>query len=252
MNRIALPAQQVSPPLPFAAPSLAADLYAVSPNRLRDTHLTPHATFAPIHYEPGYAYPLVVWLHGGSDNEQQLHRVMPLVSMRNYVAVGPRGTSTERPARSGRRRGAFYWQQTDDDVELAEARVSECVEIAERRFHIHAERIFLAGFGCGGTMAIRVAWNDPGRFAGVASMGGPLPTANCPLRHVNSMRRMPCFLATARRSCEFPEAAVCRDLRLLHSVGCAVDLRQYPCGDELNTTMLADLDRWIMGLICSA
>jgi phospholipase/carboxylesterase len=253
MNRIELPAQQVSLPLWFATHSLSSESYTVSRDRnpqLRvpgDICVTPHATLAPIHYEPRYAYPLVVWLHGASDNERQLSRVMPLVSIRNYVAVGPRGTTADRP-----RRGAFRWRQTLRDIELAEARVLECVEIAEHRFHIHAQRIFLAGFGCGGTMAIRVAWNNPGRFAGVATIGGPLPNRNCPLRHVNAMRRMPCFLATSRRSCQFPESAVCRDLRLLHAVGCTVDLRQYPCGDELTTNMLADLDRWMMGIICGA
>ena len=48
-----------------------------------------HATFGPQHYEPQYAYPLIVWLHGRGDDERQLLRVMPHVSMRNYVAVAP-------------------------------------------------------------------------------------------------------------------------------------------------------------------
>ncbi len=251
MNRIVLPKQNVSLPFPVATHSLSLALSSDADTEprggLREICLTPHATFAPIHYERGYAYPLVVWLHGPADNERQLNRVMPLVSMRNYVATGPRGTSADRA-----RRGAFRWRQSDDDIETAEARVLDCVEIAERRFNIHAERIFLAGFGCGGTMAIRVAWNNPERFAGVATIGGPLPTENCPLRHVNAMRRMPCFLATSRRSSKFPESAVCRNLRLLHSAGCTVDLRQYPCGDELTTSMLADLDRWIMGVVSTA
>ena len=45
---------------------------------------------APLHYERNYAYPLVVWLHGPGDNERQLQRIMPLVSMRNFVSIGPR------------------------------------------------------------------------------------------------------------------------------------------------------------------
>lgn len=250
MNRIELPAQGVSLPLSLAAHSPVPESDSASRDRAllmrvpADAYVTPHATFAPIHYEPGYAYPLVVWLHGRSDNERQLGRVMPLVSMRNYVAVGPRGTTPDRA-----RRGAFRWRQTPDDIELAEARVQDCVEIAENRFHIHAERVFLAGFGCGGTMAVRVAWNNPSRFAGVATIGGPLPAQNRPLRHVNATRRIPCFLAASRRSCAYPESAVCDDLRLLHAVGCTVDLRQYPCGDELTTNMLADLDRWMMDVI---
>ena len=44
-----------------------------------------------MHYAPGYAYPLIVWLHGSGSDERQLQRIMPLVSMQNYVAVAPRG-----------------------------------------------------------------------------------------------------------------------------------------------------------------
>ena len=47
----------------------------------------PHALFAPLHYASGYAYPLIVWLHGSGSDERQLQRIMPLVSMQNYVAV---------------------------------------------------------------------------------------------------------------------------------------------------------------------
>ena len=52
---------------------------------------TTYALFAPLHYESGYAYPLIVWLHGRGNDERQLLRIMPQVSMRNYVAVAPRG-----------------------------------------------------------------------------------------------------------------------------------------------------------------
>ena len=51
----------------------------------------PHALFAPMHYTPGYAYPLIVWLHGHGGDERQLQRVMPSVSMQNYMAVALRG-----------------------------------------------------------------------------------------------------------------------------------------------------------------
>jgi hypothetical protein len=36
----------------------------------------------------------------------------------------------------------------------------------------------------------------------------------------------------------------------MHAAGCTVALRQYPCGDELTTTMLSDLDRWMMAIVC--
>ena len=33
---------------------------------------------------------------------------------------------------------------------------------------------------------------------------------------------------------------------LFHAAGMSVTLRQYPCGDELTTQMLRDLDVWLM------
>lgn len=245
MNRIESATEILSSPTitPAIPPSLSSR--TVERVRFHGTQATPYATFAPIHYEPGYAYPLVVWLHGAKGDERQVRQVMPRISMRNFVAIAPRGSLMECPDP-----GAFCWRQANDAVELAETRILDCVEIAKGRFNIHPERIFLAGVGCGGTMALRTAWNYPGRFAGVASFGGPLPAHNRPLRHVNALRRLPCFIASGRTSDGYPESDVCRDLRLLHSAGCTVALRQYPCGDDLTTTMLADLNRWIMDIVC--
>lgn len=200
-----------------------------------------------MHYEPGYAYPLVIWLHGAWGDEGQLRQVMPKISLRNYVAIAPRGTCAVYAERV-----SYCWRQTSDAVEAAETYVFDCIEIARGRFNIHPDRVFLAGVGCGGTMALRIAWEHPSRFAGVATFGGSLPTRDRPLRNVNALRQLPCFVAAGRTSRDYPEAAVCRDLRLLHAAGCTVALRQYPCGDELTTTMLADLNRWMMDIVCPA
>lgn len=198
-----------------------------------------------MHYEAGYAYPLIVWLHGTPGNEQQLRQVMPLVSMRNYVAIAPRGVSADR-----RQKHSFRWRQTSDDIEQAAASIAHCVDLVQSRYNIHPQRIFLAGLGAGGTMAVRLAWNDPHRYAGVATIGGPLPTQLCPLRRVNEMRRVPCLLSMSRHSSDYPSQRVCEDLRLLHSAGCTVAVRQYPGADGLSTHMLSDLDRWLMELVC--
>ena len=66
-----------------------------------------HCIFTPVHYERNYAYPLIVWLHGPDDDEHQVTRIMPHVSIRNYVAVGPRGTLASRDVPGG-----YGWSQT--------------------------------------------------------------------------------------------------------------------------------------------
>ena len=194
--------------------------------------------FTPLHYEANYAYPLVVWLHADGDDESQLQRIMPLLSLRNYAAVAPRGFPREG--------GGFVWLQTPDHIQEAEHRVFDGIEAAASELHVSADRIFLAGFGSGGTMALRTAMNYPGRFAGVLSICGGLPSDHQPFGHLNQARRLPVFLAVGRESQAFSPSTACDNLRLLHTAGITVVLRQYPCCQELIPRMLGDVDRWIM------
>ncbi|MBN1394724.1 MAG: hypothetical protein JW959_06845 [Pirellulales bacterium] len=204
----------------------------------------PHAFFAPLHYERGYAYPLLVWLHGGGCDERQLQRIMPLVSMRNYVAVAPRGIAL--PEDGAGRREWCDWLQTEDHILHAEQRVFECMESAAGKYHVCPERVFLAGFDRGGTMAMRIALGHPHRFAGALSLCGAFPTGHAPFCNLVSARQLGFFLATSRASDKYPSAAVCADLRMIHAAGLSITLRQYPCGHELTAQMLADVDRWII------
>jgi phospholipase/carboxylesterase len=200
-----------------------------------------HALFVPLHYEPNYAYPLVVWLHSPGGDERQLQRVMPLISMRNYVAVGPRGTCEMGGGLPG-----FRWRQTESEILAAEHRVFECIELAKRKLNVAPQRVFLAGFECGGTMAFRIGMTHPERFGGVLSVGGPFPAGKSPLARISQARGLPLFIAQGRDALKYPVDRTCEDLRLFHVAGLSVTLRQYPCGDELDTQMLHDMDVWIM------
>lgn len=207
------------------------------------------AMFAPLHYESGYAYPLVVWLHSpGPNNEQQLLRVMPLISVRNYVAVAPRGFSARDADRAG---FPCDWPQTDEHIFEAERRILAAIRAASRKYHIARHRVFLAGFHSGGTMAFRMAMDYPDRFAGVISLCGPFPRTRCPLRRLPDVRQLSVFLAVGRESTDFNPPAACDDLRLFHTAGISVSLRQYPCGQELIPQMLRDVDRWLIEQITS-
>src|SRR5436309_16040458 len=99
----------------------------------------PQCLLAPLRYERNYSYPLLVWLHDDGGSERELTRIMLLVSLRNYVSLAVRGTST-----SG---GRYEWPETADAILAAEARIAEAVEMARQRFNVHANRIFLAGAG---------------------------------------------------------------------------------------------------------
>jgi phospholipase/carboxylesterase len=218
------------------SPPLVAEL-APGPQQQHDAH----CIVTPLHYEPGYAYPLIVWLHGPGDDEHQVARVMPLVSTRNYAAVGPRGTVPAVAPEQG-----FGWSQDRKHIARAEQRVLSAVAAARGWLNIAPDRIYLAGYGCGGTMAFRIALALPEQFAGVLSFGGAFPTSSRPLGRLHLARRLRIFIASGYTSEQYPESEVCRNLRLFHAAGMSICLRHYPCGDELLTNMLQDMDRWIM------
>ena len=227
--------------VPPAAFEIESGLFSTSQ---RDTI---HATFAPMHYTPGYAYPLVVWLHGPGCDERQLLRIMPLMSMRNHVGVAPRGTvisAVEEPL-------VYGWSNDEQGLHEAEQRVFDVIDRVFRGFNIHPRRVFLAGFDTGGTLAFRLAMNHPYKFAGVISLGGPLPCGGAPLARLPEARQLAIFLGVGRRSQVYDEAQVCDNLRLLHTAGMSITLRAYPCGHEISPQMLSDVDAWIIEQITS-
>ena len=208
------------------------------------TSTSPRAVFAPLHYEPKYAYPLLIWLHGPGNDQRQLLRVMPLISLRNYLAAAPVGIVAQ-PEED------YRWKQTARHIEQAEQRVFDCIESVGEKYNFSRRKVFIAGFDCGGTMAMRIAMNNPNRFAGAISLGGQFPQGFNPFGNLSAARNVPVLLAVGRDSVEYPECDVCADLRLLHSAGISVDLRQYPCGQEISPQMLQDVDRWIIERIAS-
>lgn len=208
------------------------------PARSLSRRNTLHSVLAPLHYERKYAYPLLIWLHSPGADERELAKIMPLVSLRNYVSVGVRGPACES-------RG-FGWPQTPDAIHEVESRLALAMAAAQDRFHIHPQRLFLAGYASAGTMALRIALRNPDRFAAAASLGGSFPDTQAPLARLGETRQTKFLIEHCRDSLAYPIDLVCRELYLFHAAGLSVTLRQYPCGDELTTQMLHDLDVWLM------
>ncbi len=240
MNRI-VDLEQTHPTLPF-------DSRPSPPTRFRPAEPgtgLEHCLFGPLHYEPNYAYPLIVWIHGPDDDERQINKVMPHICLRNYVAISPRGTLETASASSGPR--TFSWRQSPDEIVTALDRVLDCVELASARFNIAKDRVFIAGYDAGGTMALRLAMCQPESFAGVASFGGAIPRDHMPLRNLGQVRELPIMIAYGRDSEAYSRSRLCADLKLIHIAGMkTLNIRQYPCGDDLVTQMLKDFNEWVM------
>jgi len=200
------------------------------------------AVFVPMHYEPNYAYPLIVWLHDTGGDEHGLNDVMFNVSLRNYVAIAPRGPEENWGE-------GFCWPQSEDYIHSSFLSVMSAIDEAKSRFNISNRRIYLGGIGSGGEMAFRLAFKRPELFAGVVSVNGQVPEDYSPLSRLKDCRSLPVLWAHGSQSSNFCENQLCEQLRLLHIAGFSVTLRQYPCGDEMMPQTFSDIDVWIMDAI---
>src|SRR5689334_21859414 len=93
----------------------------------------PLRTFLPTGYEPNYAYPLLVFFHGHGGCEQQILRLAPRLSRRNYICIGLRGPEPVL-GRDGKR--ARYSWGTDGPCDpIIEEYVLQAVEHTRRHYH---------------------------------------------------------------------------------------------------------------------
>lgn len=180
--------------------------------------------FVPQGYEPGYDYPLVVWLPDPA-RRFDLGRAMTRLSLRNYVAV--------QPARGG----AATWRAID--------RVRD-------RLSIHPRRIWLVGHAAGGTEAFRMACQQPDAFAGAVSLGGPFPLDEAAFARLDEVRRLPLLLCCRAAAVAADAGRFDRTLRLFHAAGGTLAVRIYQRGGELSRATLGDVNRWLMDETCGA
>ncbi len=190
--------------------------------------------FLPLGYEPGYDYPLLVWLPGTDAGRFDLGRTMARLSLRNYLAV--------QADLAGGAEGCF-----------------QAVERMVDRYSVHSRRIYLIGTGDGGTAAFRIACRQATAFAGVISVGGRFPLGEGLFGRLSDIRTLPMLLCCTTGS--LADSApmqhdIDRTLRLFHAAGGLFGLRVYPelagarWRPAASRAVLHDVDRWIMDEVC--
>lgn len=205
------------------------------------------SVFAPLNYEPNYGYPLIVWLHSDGQTSSQLETLMTNISVQNYVGVAPQ-------APIGNFHCGYYWEQDFDSIHVANRSIGDAIRLAQSRFNIQSNRIFLAGSGGGGTMALRIGLRNPGQFAGVITLNGPMPAGLSPLAQWARCRNMPIFWSQCVQDNDGPDQAeMCRQFRFLYASGFLnVSVREYQSPGHLEQDAPRAINKWIMEQIDSA
>lgn len=205
----------------------------------------PHAIAMPEVYEPGYAYPLIVWFHAAGGNEEDIFRVLPDISERNYLALAIRG---DRCSEAG-----HEWSTGELGPAALADKLESAIATMRQKFSIHPDRVFLAGVGSGGTTALELLLERPEAFAGAACLSGSFPQLTQPLARFRGLRGRRLLLSTKLDNPEVKVVEMVHTGRLLYAAGMHVATRIYQENDDQPTTkMLRDIDHWIMDSISSA
>src|SRR5262245_10669167 len=208
----------------------------------------PVRTFLPTGYEPRYAYPLLVFFHGHGGSEEQILRLAPRLSRRNFICIGLRGPQGLEPRPDGR--PGYSWGPDGTCDALIEDYVLRAAEQTRRSYHVHSERIYLAGFCEGATLAYRLGLLFPDRFAGVISLNGGLPRRGGPLLRLQEVRQLRVLIGHGIANAVVPLSLARADRRLLYMAGLDVKMHTYPATHRIHLDMLRDIDRWVMRHVC--
>jgi phospholipase/carboxylesterase len=208
----------------------------------------PLRTFLPTGYEPNYPYPLLVFLHGHGGSDEQILRLAPRLSRRNYICISLRGPHALGERADGRR--AYTWGHDDGADSQVEDYVFRAIEETRRRYHVHSERIYLAGFREGAALAYRLGMIYPERFGGVASLNGVMPRGG-PLLRLSEVRRLRVLIGHGIANAVAPLSLARANYRVLYAAGLDVRMHTYPTTHRIHPDMLRDIDRWVMEQISS-
>jgi phospholipase/carboxylesterase len=204
----------------------------------------PLRTFLPTGYERNYPYPLVVFLHGHGGSEEQILHLAPRLSRRNFVCIGLRGPHAVSERFDGQ--PAFSWGLEGGWDSLVEDYVLRSIEQTRRAYHIHSERIYLAGFCEGAALAYRVGLAMPEKFAGIISFNGTMPRGGGPLFHLPDVRRLRVLIGHGIANAVIPLTMARSDFRLLYGAGLDAQMNTYPTTHRIHANMLRDMNRWII------
>ncbi|MBW3539222.1 MAG: hypothetical protein KY476_03045 [Planctomycetes bacterium] len=193
--------------------------------------------WVPQHYEPRYAYPLLVWLHDRGGDPAELLDVMPAISERNYLGLS---LPVEDVLRAG----------SDAAVASLAFRLRRIVLRVRSQLRVHSERVIPLGFGAGGTLALQLLLHRPDWFGGAAALCGTR-LADIRLRELRQLGRKRVLLAGTGSATQSPVEEAHRTARLLHAAGLEVTHRAYAAADVPTPRMLRDVDGWVMAGIAA-
>lgn len=128
-----------------------------------------YIVYAPKNYNSEKSYPVIFNFHGGGMTaaEQMLYTQMNhTADKHNFIVVYPQGIKEDWNVGFG-----MSYKNGTDDIGFTDALLNQI----QKDYSVDSKKVFATGLSRGGFFVHRIAAELPHRFAGVASIGAPLP-----------------------------------------------------------------------------
>jgi len=196
----------------------------------------------------------VIWLHGLGADGHDFAAIVPELNL----PVATRFVFPHAPVRAvtinqGARMRAWYdllslerIDREDEEGIYASAAAIDALIDAEVERGIPADKIVIAGFSQGGSIALHVALRHPSRLAGVLALSTYLPLATkLGAEKSPANASIPMFMAHGVDDPVVPEALGRSSRDCLRGLGYEVDWNTYPMDHSVCAQEVADISRWL-------
>ena len=196
----------------------------------------------------------VIWLHGLGADGHDFASIVPEFSL----PIATRFIFPHAPVRAvtinqGARMRAWYDilsleradPEDEEGIYASAAAINALIE-AEVERGIPADRIVIAGFSQGGSIALHVALRHPNRLAGALALSTYLPlAATLGTEKSPANASIPLFMAHGAHDPVVPEALGRSAREFLRGLGYEVEWHSYPMEHSVCAQEVADINRWL-------
>jgi phospholipase/carboxylesterase len=196
----------------------------------------------PEKHEPAYAYPVLIWLHGDGQTEQDAIAAIHRASDQNIIGIALRGDAA---LRSG-----YTWNASP----AALSNFLEALLLSlSVRYRINADRVFIGGYESGANLAMQLMLEHPATYCGAALLSPRLKSLSLPTGMTRLARGRRILVASQLTGSPAHLMDLVEFDRQLEQLGLEVRSRYYqPTTRKLTTRMLRDVDHWMISSLISA
>ena len=196
----------------------------------------------------------VIWLHGLGADGHDFASIVPELSLPMATRfIFPHAPVRAVTINQGSRMRAWYdilslerADREDEEGIYASAAAIDALIDAEVERGIPTDRVVIAGFSQGGSIALHVALRHPSRLAGVLALSTYLPLATTlEAEKSPANASIPLFMAHGVHDPVVPEALGRSSRDRLRGLGYEVEWTSYPMEHSVCAQEIADINRWL-------